>query len=76
MKNEVADQHPTSMESLKTATKIVWIQKMTSEYCRNLIESMPRRMVAVVKNKGGLTKYENNKVHIFLHLRCIICLID
>ena len=27
MKNKVADQHPTSMESLKTAIEIVWTQK-------------------------------------------------
>ena len=28
MKNEVADQHPTSMKSLKTAIEIVWTQKL------------------------------------------------
>ena len=57
MKNEVADQHPASMESLKTAIKIVWTQKMTLEYYYNLIDSMPLKMTAVVKNRGGLTKY-------------------
>ena len=57
MKNEVADQHPTSMESLKTAIKIVWTQKISPEYCSNLIDSKPRRMAAMVKNRGGLTKY-------------------
>ena len=57
MKNEVADQQPTGMESLKTTIKIVWTQKISPEYCSNLIDSMPRRMTAVVKNRGGLTKY-------------------
>ena len=57
MKNEVADQHPTSMESLKTTIKIVWTKKMESEYCCNLIDSIPRRMAAVVKYRGGLKKY-------------------
>ena len=27
------------------------------EVCQNLIESMPRRVAAVVKAKGGHTKY-------------------
>ena len=57
MKNEVADQHSTSMESFKTAIKSVWTQKMTSEYCCNLINSMSRRMAAVVKNGEGHRKY-------------------
>ena len=52
MKNEVADQHPTSMESLKATIKIVWTQKISPDYCCNLIDSMPRRMTAVVKNRG------------------------
>ena len=57
LKNQVEDQHPTSMESLKTEIKIVWTQKMTSEHCCNLIDSQPHRIVAVVKNREGLTKY-------------------
>lgn len=57
MKNKVADQHPPSIESLKTAIKIVWTQKITSQYCCNLVDSMPRRMATVVKNRGGHTKY-------------------
>ena len=56
MKNEVADQHSTNMEE-KTAIKIVRTQKMTSEYCCNLIDGLPRRMAAVVKYREDLTKY-------------------
>ena len=48
-KNEVGDQHPTSMESVKTA--IVWTQNMASEYCCNLIDSTFCKMAAVVKNR-------------------------
>ena len=31
--------------------------KITPETCQNLIESMPRRIEAVIKAKGGHTKY-------------------
>lgn len=31
--------------------------KITPEMCQNLIESMPRRIEAVLKAKGGHTKY-------------------
>jgi hypothetical protein len=31
--------------------------KITSETCQNLIKSMPRRVQAVIKEKGGHTKY-------------------
>ena len=31
--------------------------KIPSEVCQNLIESMPRRIEAVLKAKGGYTKY-------------------
>ena len=31
--------------------------KITPETCQNLIESMPRRLEAVIKAKGGHTKY-------------------
>ena len=32
-------------------------QGMRSEFINNLIESMPRRMAAVIKNRGGHTKF-------------------
>ena len=57
MKHEVADQHSTTIKSLKTAIKIVWTQKMVSEYCCNQVDITPLRMAAVMKNRGGLTKY-------------------
>jgi hypothetical protein len=31
--------------------------KISPETCQNLIESMPRRMQAVIRAKGGHTKY-------------------
>ena len=38
--------------------KGVWeIWERVAEVCQNLIESMPRRLEAVIKAKGGHTKY-------------------
>ena len=57
MKNKVADQHPTSIESLTTTIKIEWTQEISPEYCFKLIDSMPCRIAAVIKSRGGPTKY-------------------
>jgi hypothetical protein len=32
-------------------------EKIPKEVCQNLIESMPRRVAAVLRAKGGHTKY-------------------
>jgi hypothetical protein len=32
-------------------------EKITKEECQKLMESMPRRVAAVIKAKGGNTKY-------------------
>ena len=54
---KVADKQPSSIESLNEAIKEVWIKEISAEYCNNLILSMPRRIQAVIKSKGGHTKY-------------------
>jgi hypothetical protein len=36
--------------------EVEW-NKIPPEVCQNLIESMPRRIEAVIKAKGGYTKY-------------------
>jgi hypothetical protein len=35
-----------------------WV-KIPASVCQNLIESVPRRVQAVLKAKGGYTKYSN-----------------
>ena len=57
LKNKVADSQPTSAQEMETAIQLVWIHEITPEYCRNLVESMPRRLQAVLNNRGGHTKY-------------------
>lgn len=58
LKKELAkyERAPKGVWELWERVKEVW-NKIPSEVCQNLIESMPRRLEAVVKAKGGHTKY-------------------
>ena len=56
LKNKVADEHPTSAKDLETAIKRIWTQKITAEYSKQLVHSMPCRLQAVIKNKVGHIK--------------------
>ena len=57
LKNKVTDKHPSNISALIEAIKLVWIRKIPDKFCKNLIESMPRRMKVIIKAKRGLTKY-------------------
>ena len=57
VKNKVAEKQASSAKELKKAIKEVWVKKITPEYCRKLVESMPKRLNDVIKCKGGCTKY-------------------
>ena len=57
LKNEVAQMRPTSISQLNTCIKTVWKTKISSEFCKSLVHSMPRRLAAVIANKGYQTKY-------------------
>ena len=53
------DQYPTAPKGVWEIWERVveeW-NKIPSEVCQNLIESMPRRLEAVIRAKGGHTKY-------------------
>ncbi len=47
---------PTSMLELWTRVQTEW-EAISEEECRKLVESMPNRIAAVLKAKGGYTKY-------------------
>jgi hypothetical protein len=47
---------PAGMHELWERVQVEW-DKIPKEVCRNLIESMPRRIEAVIKAKGAQTKY-------------------
>ena len=57
MKNKVSEKQPLSGAELVKAIKEVWVKEISKEYCQSLIKSMPKRIKAVIKNRGGQTKY-------------------
>ena len=57
MKNKVSEKQPKSGAELVKVIKEVWVKEISKEYCQSLIDSMPMRIEAVIKNKEGHTKY-------------------
>ena len=57
MKNKVSEKQPLSGSELVKAIKEVWVKEISKEHCQRLIKSMPRGIKAVIKNRGGRTKY-------------------
>jgi len=57
MKHKVAFRYPSNLADLQHAIRQVWAFEITDELCRKCTESMPRRLQAVIANKGGITKY-------------------
>jgi hypothetical protein len=47
---------PPSIEELWRRVEVEW-EKIPKEECLNLINSMPRKVAALLKAKGGYTKY-------------------
>ena len=50
------EEEPKGVFELWEHVKVEWA-KIEPEVCQGLIESMPRRIEAVLKAKGGHTKY-------------------
>ena len=53
---QVITEPPRGIQELWERVQKEW-DNIGAEECRKLIESMPRRVEAVVKAKGGHTKY-------------------
>lgn len=51
------DTAPRNMGELWERAADVWYNKVTADLCLKHIESMPKRIEAVIKAKGGHTKY-------------------
>uniref|UniRef100_A0A9J8AZF2 Tc1-like transposase DDE domain-containing protein n=2 Tax=Cyprinus carpio carpio TaxID=630221 RepID=A0A9J8AZF2_CYPCA len=50
------DVHPTNLHQLQDAILSIWAN-ISKECFQHLVESMPRRIKAVLKAKGGQTQY-------------------
>ena len=57
MKQKVAAHKPTSENHLADILRHVWVNEISPEYCKKLVESMPSRIRAVLENRGYPTKY-------------------
>ena len=57
LKDKVAVELNTSAKDLEMAIKRLWTQQITAEYCKHRMHSMLCCLQAVIKNKGGHTKY-------------------
>ena len=57
MKDLVAKKQPSSRKTLIQTIKEVWVQEISADYCNSLVASMPHRVQAVIKVKGGHIKY-------------------
>lgn len=56
LKRKVEERNPSSKEQLKKIISDEW-KKISPDVCSKLVSSMPRRIKAVIENKGGHTKY-------------------
>ncbi len=52
----IMDVQPTNLQQLRDAIMSIWT-KISEECFQHLVESMPRRMKAVLKAKGGPVRY-------------------
>ena len=56
VKKSVAAKRPSNAKDLWVAVQEAW-QQIPLTRCQDLIDSMPRRCAAVIKNHGYTTKY-------------------
>lgn len=56
LKRRIQEHSITSKETLKNVLQQEW-SDISSEECRKLVSTMPKRVAAVIKAKGGPTKY-------------------
>ena len=57
LKDKVSEKQPTNTKELEEAIKAVRELELSAEYRRSLVESMRKRLEAVIKAKGGPAKY-------------------
>ena len=66
IKNKVSEKQPLSGAELVKAIKEAWLKEISKDYCQSLIESMPRRIKVVIKNREGHTKYGQSEHFLYM----------
>jgi len=56
VEKELCERDPTNLHQLQDAILSIWAN-ICKECFQHLVESMPRRIKAVLKAKGGQTQY-------------------
>ncbi len=58
IREQLQDSKATSLPQLQQEIKFLWKLKMDDiQYLKNLVESMPRRLEAVILNEGNSIKF-------------------
>lgn len=57
MGSKINSIKPTSSAALIKLIEKVWYEEIPTEHLQQLVNSMPRRIAMVIKNRGGTTKY-------------------
>ena len=58
MKNKLQDSKATNLPALQREITELWTLQMDNiDYLKTLVESMPRRLEAIIENGGNATKY-------------------
>lgn len=57
VKKQVAEKKPKNKTDLDNIIMDTWHNDISEELLQTLVTSMPRRIKAVIKAKGGATKY-------------------
>lgn len=57
IKVKIAKEKPSNKNELKEVKRKVWNNEISIDYLETLVKSMPQRLKAVIKAKGGATKY-------------------
>ena len=57
IKNKLQEMDTGSVPKLREAIKLMWCTGISQDTITHLVESMPRRMQAVIEAKGEMTKY-------------------
>ena len=56
LKRKVAVRKPTNLAALRTVVEEEW-NSISPDVTKNLVESMPRRIQALIDSRGGATRY-------------------